>query len=180
MDINGFREPQSPWFFTQPPTYLTEIQVNRVVAPKRNTDPTPDSRFPGWSAPMEDGRAQTDYRPKCAVNFAAGTQFAGRRFMQHNAEQIIQQSRNRQAEKNGAGMSYDSITEVPAQMYVYCSPDQCDYQMNMSKGVGVERSESVPPLFGTFATSRPSLLTPAQPTLTRMYEGGRNSVRGVF
>ncbi len=180
MDINGFREPQSPWFFTQPPMYLTETQVRGIIAPKKNTDPTFDSRFAGYAAPMEDGRLVTDYRSKCELNIPTGSQYASRRFMQRNAESIITQSRNRQAEKTGAGLAFDSRTDVPAMATVKCTPDECGYRLNQPKGVGVERQEGVPQLFGTFATSRPSYFEPAQPPLTQVDEGGRNSTRGRY
>ena len=180
MDLDGFREPQSPWFFSQPPTYLTETRVQQLIAPKKNTDPTMDNRFPGWAAPMEDARLVTDYRPKCAVNIPAGEQFATRKFLQKNADSIIQQSRNRQAEKTGAGMAFDSRTDIPTQSIVFCTPDECGYQPNVLEGVGTSRSEPVPTLFGTFAMSRASFMEPAKPSLTQRQEGGRNSIRGMF
>ena len=181
MDLQGFRETQSPWVFTQPPERLVEIQVGRLEAPKVNTAPTPDARFAGWAAPMSDGRVGTDYRPKCEANMPTGTQFATRQFMQRNAEHLMNLSRTRQAQQTGAGMSYDSRTDVPAAALVRCSPNECKVIMNAEDGIGVERVEgSTPDLFGTFAMSRASLMTPASPSITRRYEGGRNTPRGVF
>ena len=181
MDLQGFRETQSPWVFTQPPERLVEIQVGRLETPKKDTTPTPDARFAGWAAPMSDGRVGTDYRPKCEANMPAGTQFATRQFMQHNAEQLMQLSRKRQAEQTGAGLSFDSRTDVPAAALIRCSPNECKTILNAENGIGVERVEgSSPELFGTFATSRASWMTPAAPSLTRKYEGGRNTPRGVF
>ena len=180
MDADGFREPQSPWFFTQPPQFLVETRVNKVAIPRKDTAPTEDNRFPGWAAPMSDGRLVTDYRSKCEVNFPTGTQFASRQFMQKNAESIIAQSRQRHANRAGAGMAFDSRTDVPSEMNVVCNKEECGYFENVPGGVGVSRTESVPELFGTFATSRASWLTPAQPMLTQINEGGRNSVRGKF
>lgn len=178
MDLKGFREAQSPWFFSQPPTRLVEINLQNKTAPRKDTQPTPDARFSGWAAPMEDGRLVTDYRSKCEVNFPTGTQFATRQFMQRNADEIMKASRKRQASAAGAGLSFDSRTDVPAQMFVRCSTDSCYYTQNVSEGVGVERIEgSSPPLFGTFSISRASWMTPAQPTLTTKFEGGRNSLR---
>ena len=180
MDVDGFREPQSPWFFSQPPTYLVESGVNRVIAPRKDTPPTQDNRFPGYAAPMDDGRLVTDYRTHCAVNIPTGQQFATRGFMQRNGDAIIMQSRRRYAERTGAGRPFDSRTDVPTQYTVKCDQQSCGYRPNEPKGVGVERREPVPQLFGTFAISRPSWHTPAQPPLTQRQEGGRNSVRGVF
>lgn len=182
MDLQGFRETQSPWVFTQPPTRLVEIQVGRLETPSKGKDtaPTPDARFSGWAAPMSDGRMGTDYRPKCEANMPVGTQFATRQFMQHNAEELMKISRKRQAEQTGAGLAYDSRTDVPAQSYIRCSPNMCQVMPNVSEGVGVERVDTSPELFGTFATSRASFMTPAAPIGTQRYEGGRNTVRGVF
>ena len=180
MDINRFREPQSPWFFSQPATYLVERHVNRTYAPRKDTPPTEDSRFPGYAAPMDDGRLVTDYRSRCEVNIPTGEQFAARGFMQRNADAIIMQSRRRYAERTGAGRVFDSRTDVPAQLTVHCTETECGYRPNVPKGVGVERRETTPLLFGTFAMSRPSWSVPAQPPLTQNQEGGRNSTRGLF
>ncbi len=181
MDFQGFRETQSPWVFTQPPTRLVEVQVGRLEAPKKDTASTPDARFAGWAAPMSDGRIGTDYRPKCEANMPTGTQFATRQFMQKNAEELMNLSRKRQAQLTGAGLSFDSRTDVPAQSLVRCSPNECRTVLNSPSGVGVERVEgSSPELFGTFAMSRASWMTPATPSITQRYEGGRNSPRGVF
>jgi hypothetical protein len=178
MDLDGFREPQSPFFFNQPPTWLLESSVKRKVVPAKQTDPTPDNRFPGWAAPMSDGRVGTDYRPNCALNFPTGTQFASRQFLQKNAESIIQTTRKRVADSLGAGLSYDSSTVVPASMVVQCDNEKCTMSPYVERGIGVERQENVPELFGTFSSSSPSLLRPAEPIGTTRYEGGRNTVRG--
>lgn len=178
MDINGFREPQSPWFFTQPPEMLIESRVSKLGVPKKETAPAPDNRFPGWAAQMSDGRLATDYRPHCAVNIPTGEQFASRVFMQQNASLLMQQSRKRQADKVGAGLPYDSVTVMPPVAKYQCTPSDCTYIPIEENGVGIERTDASPALFGTFATSRPSLFTPAKPTLTKVQEGGRNSRRG--
>jgi hypothetical protein len=180
MDINGFREPQSPFFFNQPPTYLIEVPVKNKVLPIKTTEPTPDNRFPGWAAPMEDGRLITDYRPHCALNFPTGTQFASRQFLTKNAESIMEMSRKRQAEWTGAGRAFDSATVMPPAAYITCNEVECGYSEAVEGGVGVKRVERVPELFGTFAYSGPSFSKPAQPLITTKYEGGRNTVRGVF
>jgi hypothetical protein len=180
MDADGFREPQSPWFFTQPPQYLVETRVNKVAIPRKDTAPTQDNRFPGWAAPMSDGRLVTDYRSHCAVNLPTGTQYASKQFMIHNTDSIISQSRKRTAERTGAGLSFDSRTEMPAEQYVKCDINQCTVTNNVANGVGLERLDSVPSLFGTFAYSSPSFLTPATPAITTKFEGGRNTIRGNF
>lgn len=180
MDIDNFRLPQSPWFFTQAPTTLVETRVNEVAVPKKQTIPAPDSRFPGYAAPMEDGRLVTDYRSKCEVNIPTGAQFASRLFMQHNADALMSRSRSRQAEVASAGRAYDSRSVVPPVAYLQCSPMDCGYTRNVEEGVGVERIEPTPPLFGTFAPSYPSKGVPAHAPLTQVFEGGRNTPRGKF
>jgi hypothetical protein len=177
MDLDGFRKPQSPFFFNQPPTYLVEVPVKNRVLPIKTTEPTPDNRFPGWAAPMSDGRLITDYRPHCALNFPTGTQFASRQFLTKNAESIMEMSRKRHSEWTGAGRSYDSVTVVPPVAYVKCDGVDCGYTPGSEGGVGVERVEKVPQLFGTFAYSGKSWGKPAEPLLTTRYEGGRNTPR---
>jgi hypothetical protein len=180
MDSDGFREAQSPWFFTQPNQYVLETRLNKIIAPKKNTNPTPDNRFPGWAGPMDDGRLVTDYRAHCETNIQTGYQYATKQFLQKNADKVISQSRQRQVQNSGAGMSYDFRTDVPAQSFVKCSPTMCQVRENVPSGIGMERVESVPELFGTFATSHKSMFTPATPSITSRYEGGRNTVRGIF
>ena len=185
MDINGFREPQSPWFFSQPPAMLVDIR-NSERTPEKQTKslPTQDNRYPGWAAPMNDGRLVTDYRSRCEVNVPAGSQFATRMFMQRNAESIMSQARKRQAINTGAGLSYDGTTEMPAAEYVKCSTTECKvrpaYAHSVAEGVGSVRVEAVPALFGTFSAKSASILNPAKHTLTQVQEGGRNSVRGLY
>jgi len=180
MDINGFREPQSPWFFTQPPEYLVETRVKNQAAPTKATEPTPDNRYHGWAAPIDDGRAITDYRPNCALNIPTGSQYATRRWMQDNASSIINLSRRMNAETMGAGRSYKT-TEPSPSGYIKCSPDECRYTPvgPEGTGIGVKRSEYVPELFGTFAPSAAHASIVDKPLLTMYYEGGRNSRRGV-
>jgi len=185
MDINGFREPQSPWFFTQPPEYLVETRVKKLDAPAKGTEPTPDNRYPGWAAPMADGRILTDYRPNCALNIPTGSQYATRRWMQDNATSIMNLSRRRAAETTGAGRSYKN-TEPPPAAYIKCTPDECRYTPVAEQGIGeglggigVKRNEYVPELFGTFAPSAPHSGIKDKAMLTIYYEGGRNSKRGA-
>ena len=187
MDINGFREPQSPWFFTQPPTMLVDIR-NSERTPEKQTKslPTQDNRYPGWAAHMNDGRLVTDYRSRCEVKVPTGSQFATRLFMQRNANSIISQSRKRQVANTGAGLSYDGATEMPAAEYVRCSTSECKFSAAFShsvgdpNGVGTVRVEGVPALFGTFSEKSASILNPAKPLFTQVQEGGRNTVRGII
>jgi len=180
MDIKGFREAQSPWFFSQPPTSLVETRATESAVPKKTTLPTQDNRFPGWAAPMADARLVTDYRSQCELNIPAGMQFASRRFMQRNATDIIEKARVRQTEAAGAGLPYDAVTDMPPSSYIQCDAFQCSLTPGSRHGVGMVREEPVPELFGTFSHSRPSMLKPAEPMITHKQEGGRNSVRGIY
>ncbi len=177
MDLDGFRTPQSPWFFSQPPQTLVDVRSIQATVPRKNTLPTQDNRFPGWAGPMEDGRLVTDYRAHCETNIPAGMQFASKAFLQKNTDRIIAASRNRQADAAGAGLPYDSITDLPPVATVKCDTSECRFTPYEPQGLGVERTESVPSLFGTFRPSRPSWGKPAQPAGTTVYEGGRNTPR---
>lgn len=177
MDLNGFRTPQSPWFFSQPPEMLVETRTKAAAIPRKNTLPTQDNRFPGWAGPMADGRIATDYRAHCEVNVPAGMQFASKAFLQKNTEKLIAASRARQADAAGAGLPYDSITDLPPVATVKCDTVECRVTPAEPLGLGVERVEGVPPLFGTFRPSRPSYGKPAAPAGTTAYEGGRNTPR---
>lgn len=179
MDINGFREPQSPWFFTQPSEYLVETHVKKNEAPIKNTQPTPDNRYPQIAAQMDDGRLVTDYRPNCSKNVAAGQQFATRKWMQKNGSELIHLSRKRQAEATGAGTVYDSRIEAAPLAYVMCDQSDCGLIAGTPGGIGIERKDKAPKLFGTFAASVPGEVRDS-PMLTKVYEGGRNTVRGRF
>lgn len=180
MDIKGFRKAQSPWFFSQPPTSLVETRAIEAVVPKKTTAQTQDNRFPGWAAHMEDARLITDYRSQCELNIPTGMQFAARRFMQRNATDIIEKARLRQSEAIGSSLPYDSATDMPPASYIHCDAFHCTITPSFRNGVGIQRKEVVPELFGTFAQSHPSMLKPAEPMLTQKQEGGRNSVRGVY
>lgn len=178
MDVNGFREPQSPWFFTQPPEYLVETRAKAADTPSKSTPPTPDNRYPGYAAPMQDARIFTDYRPNCATNIPTGQQYAARQWLQNNATQIIGISRTRQATQAGAGRSYDARIEAPPRAYVKCDTAQCTYMKGSPDGIGVVRKEAVPSLFGTFAESAPFMGKREDPGVTTYEEGGRNTRRG--
>ncbi len=179
-DLDGFNPVRGPNFFYTPPQWIVETNVKNKEAPQKSTEPTPDSRFPGWAAPMTDGRLVTDYRPRCSLNFPTGTQFATKHFMQQNAVSIMEKSRMRQASRVGAGQAYDRATEVNPQILVQCDSVECSYSPYDASGLGVERTENVPELFGTYAYSSASIRKPSAPMLTTKFEGGRNTPRSTF
>jgi len=179
MDLDGFRKPQSPWFFQQPATYIVDVRNTALVThTPTNTLPTQDTRYPGWAARMDDGRLVTDYRSKCQLNIPTGMQYASRQFMQKNAESLITQARKRQADSVGARLAYNSSTVMPAAVNMFCDIGQCYFKEGHPKGIGLERNDTMPELFGTFSEKYPSVGTPAQPSLTQREEGGRNTRRG--
>jgi hypothetical protein len=180
MDSEGFRKKQSPWYFSSPDTYAVEVQAMKTAVPKKQTAPTQDTRYPGWAAPMSDGRLVTDYRSKCEVNIPTGLQYATKLFLQKSANHIIKQSRERQASQTGAGLAYNSVVDMPAARYVQCNEYECLVKKGNPMGVGTMRIDTSPELFGTFAPSRPSQNLPAKPMITSEYLGGRNTVRGIF
>ena len=176
MDLNGFREPQSPWFFTQPPTYIVDIRNHTSFTKQNpNTLSTKDSRYPQYAAPMSDGRQGTDYRAHCEANIPTGMQYASRRFMQKNADELIHLARKRQAEAMGAARTYDIATVMPPAAYVSCDEAVCKVSPGQSRGIGLERRERLPELFGTFAENSPA--TKRSTPLTQVEEGGRNTRR---
>jgi hypothetical protein len=154
--------------------------VNNNEAPVKKVLPAADNRYPGWAAQMSDARVTTDYRPNCSKNIPTGQQFVTRGWMQRNADELMELSRNRQAETVGAGRSYDSRIEAAPAAYVKCDLNGCEFSVANPGGIGVERKEYVPPLFGTFAGSEPHSSVRDDPMLTEIYEGGRNTVRGRF
>jgi hypothetical protein len=147
--------------------------------------PTPDSRYPDYAAPMEDGRLVTDYRPNCSTRAPYGHQNATKNWLVENAEEVIRVARQRQAEYTGAVYGAPFSGPAPAAVQ-QCSVYSCSYTEGKvsgpgspaKAGLGVERANSVaPPLPGTF-DPRPfysHLQMPTQRTdLNRRNEGGRN------
>ncbi len=181
MDSKLFVLPTEPDYYT----YREKPGVGRAAAYEGTfpegqyyVGPAPDARFPGWAAPLEDSRLVTDWRPHCNRNIPAGKQFATHQWMQRNADQIIEVSRQRQSEAAGANRGFDNTIVPPAENIVTCDSFQCGYYMtNQKNSIGTERREPVPNLFGTFNTDVPQM-TQALPPITRDFQGGRNSVRG--
>lgn len=152
------------------------------VVPDRTTHPTRDNRYPAYTANMSDARLVTDYRPKCTKNVMAGQQFHTKRWMIEHATDLIQESRRRQVEWTGAALPMANTAPPPAG-YVHSTPFESEYvPTHLKGGIGVERANShAVPLFGTFQpTSTIAELQGNRKSIdgTRVYEGGRNSLRG--
>lgn len=179
MDSKFFIVPTNPNFYPHVSYADAQAVAKKSIVSPRFTATTPDSRFPGWAAPMEDGRLVTDYRPRCEQNIPAGKQFASKSWVQQNTDSIIHLSRKRQAMQNGAIYSFDSTVVPPPEAIVQCKPTECNAMSTGFKGgIGVERVyDKSPELFGTF-----DFVKQAAPKgkimLTQRFEGGRNSARG--
>jgi hypothetical protein len=155
--------------------------ATHVLRDFAKTMPTPDSRYPDYAAPMDDGRLVTDYRPNCSTRAPYGHQNATKAWLVENSQDVINVARMRQAEYTGAIYGAPFRGPAPAAVQT-CSVYGCSYTEGSSTGVGVERANSVaPPLPGTF-DPRPfygALQKPTQRTgLNRRNEGGRNGALG--
>jgi hypothetical protein len=159
--------------------------ATRVLRDFPKTMPTPDSRYPDYAAPMEDGRLVTDYRPNCSTRAPYGHQNATKAWLVENSQDVINVGRMRQAEYTGAIYGAPFRGPAPAAVQT-CSVYGCSYSEGnpggSAAGVGVERANSVAPdLPGTF-DPRPfygALQKPTQHTaLNRRNEGGRNAALG--
>ncbi len=179
MDSQFFRVPTQPNYYSGIPSSQAERIASKTIVSTRNTQPTMDSRFPGWAAPMADGRLATDYRPHCNQNIPAGDQFATKEWIQSNTDDIIAISRARYAMTTGAIYGLDSTVVPPPTSLVKCEKTECTFMPTGDvDGIGTERVyDKAPELFGTFML--PRMKAPAPHIgLNPKFEGGRNSWRG--
>lgn len=183
MDSQAFRLKTSPNFYAA----AAQPSVNTAAVEAQSTRPAYalNARYPGYAARAEDGNVFTEYRPKCTRNVPVGQQFATRQWFQHNAENIIKMSRDRQGAAVGA--EYENASTIPPSIaIVRCDTKECGYYPAESTTfggpefipTGVERADKAPELFGTFEFK--SRAAPPKPVdlTTKRYEGGRNTPRG--
>lgn len=182
MDAKLFRYATYPNFYSAVQTAHPYRAEGGEGASRLSRDepPTQDVRYPGWAAPMSDGRLATDYRPRCMMNIPVGQQYATREWMKKNTDEIVRISRSRMAERTGAGLPFDSTVVPPAAVYVRCSETDCErLPVDNPMAIGVERLDAeAPALFGTYMPLYRVAPAPNTP-LTTKYEGGRNTPRGV-
>jgi hypothetical protein len=177
MDAKLFRLPTKPNFYgaiaTASPFDLQQRQ-------KTTTVPTPDSRFPGWAAPMSDGRLVTEYQNHCSRNVPTGRQYATKEWMTKHAEEIISVSRERFTQQTGAFYGNDATVVPPPAMIVSCTSSDCSRTLTEAPGgLGVERAgATAPALFGTWDPRDGSVAPARKIEITTRYEGGRNTPRG--
>lgn len=177
MDARLFRLPTQPNFFSNA---NTANPFNVQQRQKYTEAPTQDIRFPGWAAPMSDGRLVTSYKNHCSQNIPEGKQFATKDWMTHNAEELIRVSRERLAYQTGAIYGLDSSVVPPPAGLVECTRSECTRTPTLlSGGIGNERApEALPELFGTWDPTTFSAPQKSNTSLTSHYEGGRNTPRG--
>jgi len=185
LDQPGFTRDTRPNLYPSPPFGTAYKEARRVdFAPAKVIEPGRDARYPAYAAPMSDGRLVTDYRPQCSRNIPPYAQYNTKLWMVNHAEQIIDESRQRQVEWSGASLPLANTVPPPANI-VHSNPFYSEVDSSgIRGGIGVERANaSAPPLFGTF-TYEPSMKeiqnNRKNIRLTQFYEGGRNSPRGIF
>jgi hypothetical protein len=187
LNLRGFQKPTSPNLFeNQISPNINNANRNipkEYYTSNKITEPIMDIRYPGRVAPMEDGRFVTDYRPKCTQNIHPQNQFSTKLWMIHHADELINLSRQRQAEWSGA--SCKTINTVPPPENISsCNAFNCTMEAtNYPDGIGIERVGSAcPSLFGTFTPQQTGFEMNScdlkNIPLTRKYEGGRNTPRG--
>jgi hypothetical protein len=180
MDSQFFRVASQPNYYHGLSSYEAERVANKTTVSKRNTEPSRDARFPGWAAPMADGRLVTDYRPHCDQNIPAGKQFATKEWIVSHTDDIIEVSRMRQAKITGAIYGDDPTVVPPPESLVKCDKTTCEIIPSSSpNGIGTERVyDKAPDLFGTFSYMRARAPGAPHVGLNKKFEGGRNSWRG--
>ena len=177
MDSKLFRLPTTPNLYgslqSARPVDIRTIATNQTI-------PAPDSRFPGWPAPMADARLVTNYQPHCQNNIPTGKQYPTVRWMQHNGEGIIDANRAIAGKHMGGHYGLDPTVVPPPSDVVTCTRSVCDRNSTgAAGGIGTERRETVPELFGTYTLPHSPRL-PSNTDHTSRYEGGRNSLRGAL
>ena len=180
MDAKLFRIPTQPNFYAS----IAAADPFRIEQRQKHSQlPTPDSRFPGWAAPMADGRLVTSYQNHCSQNVPPGRQFATKEWMQQNSAELIRIGRERFSAITGAAYGTAATVNPPA-FITTCTSEGCTMvPTGAAGGVGVERGgTAAPPLFGTWDPTTTGFATVAPgpvASLTRKYEGGRNTPRGA-
>jgi hypothetical protein len=177
MDGKGFRLKSEPELVVQPSRTIVNQETMREIEATK-TVPAPDNRFRAYAAPMSDGRLVTDYRDKCVTRAPPGTQFAVKGWTVNHSEEIIDISRRRQVQATGQALGV-AATELPPATLQSCDTNTCSITPSgYAGGVGIERTDKAPALFGTF-TYAPDYELRARnkefTSLNRMSEYGRNT-----
>ena len=149
MDSQGFRLPQYPT--KQPSNRSVKQEAHREIdAQALKTYPAPDNRYKAYAAIMEDANYITDYRQSCVTRAPPGSQYAVKQWTIHNSDEIMNISRKRQAEQTGHVLGSADTQLGPAQLQS-CTTNSCSIiKSNVPRGIGIERLDKSPTLFGTF------------------------------
>jgi hypothetical protein len=177
MDQNGFRLNDHAEIIHQPSSKTIKQETTRESEATK-TIPAPDSRYSAYAGIMQDGRLVTDYRQACVTRAPPGTQFAVKQWTIHNTDEIIRISRSRQVQNTGQALG-SARTELPPAAYQQCGTDKCHfYKSDFPSGIGLERIDPTPELFGTFMFS-PDMNTKSNNKkhiqLNKVNEYGRNT-----
>ncbi len=184
-ELRGFSKNTQPNLFHNPPfgsEYNAAKRINNP--PVKDIYPARDARYPAYAGPMQDGRLVTDYRPQCTKNIRPALQYNTKLWMINHADAVMEESRKRQVEWTGASLPQANTVPPPANI-VHSTPFYSEVtNTGLRTGIGVERADSkAPALFGTFSfepTMSEIRNNRKNIGLTKYYEGGRNSPRGVF
>ena len=172
MDKNHFRKVSEPNVYDS----YSKVNINdsRFKLPMDNA---PDNRYSKWPAIMSDGRLATSYTNHCSQNVPAGSQFPTKHWLINNGQSIIEYSRNNQFPNT---RSLDKSVVPPPSQKQECSKSECSLKStDLQNGIGIERSDTVPELFGTFGAVGFEE-KPQNSMVTNYFEGGRNTSRGTY
>jgi hypothetical protein len=129
----------------QPNEHVMNSSENYVL-------PADDPRYTGFAAIMNDGREFTDYRQPCQTRVEYGLQAGVKRWLVGNTDSIIKVSRDRQGQNSGHFFGLQNLSPS-AKIVQVCDPMSCKISSSDPSGLGIERSEQCPELFGTFQGS---------------------------
>lgn len=117
-----------------------------------------DNKYEACPAKMADGRAFTDYKPRCAVHsslmesgHASGkalNSYELRQFLINNAENIMEKSRTQAQTQNNCGpcvQPWNKGTMLPEQSMVKCNTSTCSVSTNDPNGLGRGRDYGIAP-----------------------------------
>ena len=150
MDRQGFRIASTPDLVRQPPRAMVGQETRREINATKTT-PAPDSRFSGYAAPLDDGgRMITDWRDKCVTRAPPGQNFAVKQWTVHQASDIIRITHEREVQSTGHALG-TANTILPPAVLQTCDTTGCRIEStSYANGLGIERTDIAPPLFGTF------------------------------
>lgn len=168
MDNKHFRMNSEPNVFSS----YAKVKINEKQY-EQAINNAPDNRYASWPAIMSDAR-YTDYSPKCTKNVSVGKQFPTKQWLIHSAEEIMDLGRS----SLPITRSLDNSVLPPSAQQLECTKYSCSIKNTNSSGIGLERPYVTPHLFGTFGSA--SYEEKSNNSMnTQLYEGGRNSRRGL-